>query len=339
MKLSIIIPVYQVQQFIYTCLASLHCANRTDTEIIVVDDGSTDQSYAEILRYTEQFTPKQFTYIKQANAGLSEARNTGLQAAKGEYVFFIDGDDWLTSDAMETIHANLHTAEIDMWIFDVWKSYTDFQIPMKGSHMQPHQTYSAADALVYTFTGKMMVSAWSKIFKRSVLMQPVFAFPKGMWYEDLQLIKLYLDHPNLKIQYLPKALYHYRQREGSITQTFSDKIFNKYIAFENIAQWLVQYDRANAYNTIFQNFYLRAMVLEMVNSLSTAKLSEEYRKSTINKIIALPISVEMRQGYFINNTLTFMQRLSLFVIFSTPKVYTFLFSLRYKIRPYINQFK
>lgn len=332
MKLSIIVPVYQVEAYIYTCLDSLRCNNSSDVEIIVVDDGSTDNSYAEIKRFEESCKQQNLIYIKQANAGLSQARNTGLQVAKGDYVFFVDGDDWLATDALERVITALHALTPDMLVFDVWKSYTHFNLPMQGAHMQPGKRYTYADVLELTFAGKMMVSAWSKVFKRSLLTNPPFEFPLGVWYEDLQLIKLYLEHPDAEVCYLPERLYYYRQREGSITQTFTDKLFDKYTACENINRWLAEYNKLQAYAKLFQNFYLRAMIIEMVNSLATSANDKTYIRSTVQRILSKPMSISMKQNYMQNKTLHTKHKCALFFILHLSSLYMFVFKMRFTFR-------
>lgn len=332
MKLSIIVPVYQVESYIYACLDSLRCTHSSELEIIVVDDGSTDNSYGEIKRFEETRKPQNLIYIRQPNAGLSEARNTGMAAAKGEYIFFVDGDDWLAADALGQVFAALHKLSPDMLVFDVWKSYPHFKLPMKGAQMLPGKTYTCADVLELTFAGKMMVSAWSKVFKRSLLTNPPFAFPAGVWYEDLQLIKLYLEHPNAIVCYLPERLYHYRQREGSITQTFTDKLFDKYTACENISAWLTEFNGQQSYSELFHNFYLRAMILEMVNSLATSANDKAYIQNTVQRILSKPMSLSMKRNYMRNRTLHIKHKIALFFIFHLPALYMFVFRLRYKFR-------
>jgi glycosyltransferase involved in cell wall biosynthesis len=338
-QISVVIPVYNVEPFIYKCLNSLYTKSPQLVEVIVVDDGSTDDSLNEIRRFIDENSGIDIQVIHQDNKGLSEARNVGINLSTGNYIMFLDGDDWLADMAIDELIAMSTLTNEDVYVFDLNKVFTNFIVTVKGAAMSEFHTYSGTQVLKLMFGGKLLVSACVKLFKRDLLVRSNFQFPTGMWYEDLELTKLYILNPNATFQYLPKPYYQYLQRSNSITKTLNDKLFDKYVAFEKIKGWLGRVYDETEMNLLYQNFYLRAMVLEMVNSLSTAQLSEEYKKSTIKKIIALPISVEMRQGYFINSTLTLMQRLSLFVVFSFPQVYTFLFNLRYKIRPHINPYK
>ena len=98
-KISIIIPVYNVEKYLHECLDSIINQTFTDIEIICVDDGSTDKS-SEILEEYEQ-KDKRFTVISQPNKGVSAARNRGMQQAKGKYIMFVDSDDWLAHNACE----------------------------------------------------------------------------------------------------------------------------------------------------------------------------------------------------------------------------------------------
>ena len=104
-KISIVIPMYNVEKYIGDCLESILHQSFTDYEIIVVDDGSTDNSarIAEECLHASHPSPLAYKLIRQANSGLSAARNTGLKAANGEYVFFLDSDDWLENNALERL--------------------------------------------------------------------------------------------------------------------------------------------------------------------------------------------------------------------------------------------
>jgi glycosyltransferase involved in cell wall biosynthesis len=307
-------------------------------EIIVIDDGSVDKSLSEINRFIANNSGFDIHVIHQDNKGLSEARNVGINKSTGKYVLFLDGDDWLSHNALDELISVSLVTNADVFVFDLNKVFEKFTIPVKGAAMSEFQTYTGKQVLKMMFSGKMLVSACVKLFKKELLEYSNFQFPVGMWYEDLELVKLYILNPNASFQYLPKPYYQYLQRTNSITKTLNDKLFDKYIAFEKIKEWLGQQFFETELYLLYQNFYLRAMVLEMVNSLSTAKLDNSYRQTTIKKITTLPISIEMRKGYFINSTLTLMQRLSLFAIFNMPLLYTFIFAFRYKIRPYFNPF-
>ncbi len=209
-KLSIVVPVYNVEKYIDECLKSLVNQTVNDYEIIVVNDGSTDNSLSICENYKDDKKIKIFT---KENGGLSSARNYGIDKAKGEYIAFVDSDDWVVPNYVETIIMKLEE-QYDVISFNVinindgWKDgtiryiYNDFDKMSKSDIIK--------ESLNPSF-------AWARVYKSDIIKK--YKFPKeNYWYEDMATVPIILSYAN-KIGHIDEALYYYRQRKGSITSS------------------------------------------------------------------------------------------------------------------------
>lgn len=224
-KLSIIVPVYNVEHYLSKCLDSLVHQTYSDYEIILVNDGSLDQSQHIIEIYQTQYPSLIRAYTK-VNGGLSDARNYGLLKASGSYVAFVDSDDSvdlnLYQACMETI---LKTAS-DVAVFDLWYEYEDGTRKLSsGGSFDCINPKNYPDALLINN------SACNKVFKKDLILKHPFI--KGIWYEDLATVPLILLVANSIVK-VNDVYYHYAQRTNSIVHTKNPKIFDIYQALSSI---------------------------------------------------------------------------------------------------------
>lgn len=217
---SIIIPVYKVEEYIRECLLSVINQSYKDLEIIVVDDGSPDHS-ADIVREYIKYDNR-IKLIQQENGGLSAARNTGLENATGEYVFFLDSDDLLDTDAVSVMHEIFNKHEdLDMVIcshfcfqekddinkIEAGVCNTTIRTGREWLLIQPAIAYSDnIEAIDF-------ITAWGNMYKKNVLNG--FEFPVGKLHED-EFTTYRLLYDSHKVAYVNMQLYAYRQRAGSI---------------------------------------------------------------------------------------------------------------------------
>lgn len=214
MRLSVIIPVYNVEKYLARCIESVLLTDRADYEIIIVNDGSTDSSPDIARGYAEQY-PALIRLISTPNGGLGHARNTGLDAATGDYVLFLDSDDRLSAGAMEEI-LNMADWSFDICIFDHVSVTEDDKFLKLNNGCDREGDFSLAEYPELLFQPP---NACVKLFRRSLFGADI-RFPGRMWFEDLYTIpKLYLRAA--RIRYLPKVWYEYLMRAGSITNCAS----------------------------------------------------------------------------------------------------------------------
>ena len=217
-KISIIIPVYNAEQYLEDCLLSISQQTFGNFEILAVNDGSTDRSL-EILKKYQEKEPR-LKVFSQENKGVSAARNLGVEYAKGEYIAFVDADDTISPDFFEKL---LRNSIEDLVAFD-WIASLDF----------PHNITLNSEDFQNKIFGLMLQfedfnTVWLKIFKRSVITQHQIKFPNGMSLgEDAHFVYRFLKNTST-LKVLPfNNEYHYTENEQSATRSIkSDAVFKK----------------------------------------------------------------------------------------------------------------
>ena len=220
MQVSTIIPIYNVERYIERCVRSLFEQTLEDIEYIFVDDCSPDQSMTLLHKIIKEYEYKDLT-IKiishEQNKGLPGARNSGLAAATGEYVFHCDSDDWVEKEAMEKMYQAAQTNQADIVWCDWYLSFRENE-----RYMQQKGEETPMDCIKAMLSGRMKYNVWNKLVRRSLYLDNRITFPDGYGMgEDMTMIQLFAFAQ--KVCYIPVALYHYvRLNMSSFTQTNSD---------------------------------------------------------------------------------------------------------------------
>lgn len=211
---SVILPVYQVESYLDECLSSLQPQCGDDVQILLIDDGSTDGSL-RILREWEQRCPN-IEVISQPNQGVSGARNAGLDRARGEYILWVDPDDWVMPDWLAAIRQRLAQTNPDMLVFDY--------IACDGDRRQECRYGRPAGPveprrLIHDLTEDTRLTSvlWNKVIHRSFFIGPRFD-ENLRCMEDAELLTR-ITPKMQRIDYLPNPLYCYRIRPGGLVQT------------------------------------------------------------------------------------------------------------------------
>ena len=235
LKFSIIVPVYNVEKFLAKCLDSVINQDFDDYEIIAVNDGSSDSS-ADIL---DEYAKKndKIKVINQANKGLGGARNTAIENACGDYLVFVDSDDFICFDMLSQIASILNENLLDILVFDC------IQVDVNGNFLTIF-SHNFDNISYVTLTQKEFMtfepSTWSKIYKRSLFINNNIRFPERLWYEDLATVYRLVPFAN-KIGYLKKPLYYYVQQPGSITHSANTTRMMEIItAFDTLESYFKQ---------------------------------------------------------------------------------------------------
>lgn len=232
MLVSYILPIYNVEAYLPQCVDSLLGQTYRDIEVILVDDGSPDACPHLCDEYAEK--DSRIRVIHKENGGLSDARNVGLNAAKGEYIIFVDSDDfWADTEALQRLVGEAQKADWpDMVAFNIMYYYPSMGIYKKWPAYGPDIT-DTQDVnhiiCALTCTGTMPMSACCKMLRRSILQHDRLRFIKGITAEDtpwfidlLQVIRT--------VKYVNDYIYCYRcEVAGSITHTFKEKRFIQYL--------------------------------------------------------------------------------------------------------------
>ena len=229
-QVSIIVPIYNVEKYLEKCLKSLVEQSLVNIEIIGINDGSSDNSPAILDRYAKEY-PETIKAFHKVNGGLSDARNFGITKATGEYIGFVDSDDWVHCDMFKEMYNKAKETNSDIVACGGMKHYEskngagiERTSPMKLRGKILDCGYSAEEKPDLLFT--IHSYAWNKIFKNDLFKNKKNRFPMGQWFEDSALIYNLLLQAN-KISCVPKYFYNYRiGREGAITNSVSPKMFD-----------------------------------------------------------------------------------------------------------------
>lgn len=236
MQLSIIIPVYNVEQYLQSCVKSVITQTYQDLQVILVDDGSIDSSGALCDQLAQQ--DDRIQVIHKPNGGLSDARNAGLKVAKGDYVAFLDSDDvYLLQDGVEQMMHVIVTDKPDLLLFqcvDVYPSRQSVRKAYDSDYRVRHSGIEVFHQLVRTQSFNM--SACFQLIRRELLEKHQLYFEKGLLSEDVDWSLRLWRHVE-KVRAINLPMYGYQHREGSITTTYTirnlrsyEHIFAKFVA-------------------------------------------------------------------------------------------------------------
>lgn len=215
--ISVLVPVYNVEKYLRRCLDSILKQTYADYEVVLVDDGSTDQSGAICDQYASEH--KHIRVIHQKNAGLAQVRNVSLANAEGEFITFVDSDDAIEEAYLETLMTDLEQTGSDVSICS-WSEVTDEGVrrelswDRKEEGLQVWSTENAVKTLLYQ--KGIDNNSWGKLYRRSVIENIVF--PRGRHYEDIAVTYQILLNAK-RVCYRPDALYLYTTNTSGISQS------------------------------------------------------------------------------------------------------------------------
>ena len=224
-KVSIIVPVYNIENYIRVCVESILAQTYESFELILVDDGSKDNSGILCDEYAA--IDSRVKVIHKENGGVSSARNTGLQQAKGKWIMYVDGDDWIEPDMIESLIETAKATEADLVFGDFIKYGAN-----AGNKQLPSWSTDKKDSMS-RYIAYSMTTIWGSIAKRSLYTEHSLKSPDGVSYcEDFHLI-VRLCHFAKKIVNVHRPFYHYRYRPTSIMSNMNRKT-------EADEQWVYQ---------------------------------------------------------------------------------------------------
>lgn len=243
MKFSIIVPVYNVEKYLPRCLDSVLDQEFDDYEIIAVDDESPDNSI-DILNEYQKKTEK-LKIIRQKNKGLGGARNTGIKEAAGEYLIFLDSDDYISPKMLSSLNEYLKKEDLDILAFDCERVTESGQTIEKVSVKDYQDQYTSLNAKQYLL---FEPTSCVKTYRRTLYTEHRIEFPEKLWYEDLATT-LKLSAYATKIGYLKEVFYYYVQQPNSITHsTNTERMMEIITAYDSVIQFYKQNDK-------FEEFY------------------------------------------------------------------------------------
>lgn len=228
--ISIIIPVYNVERYLPMCLESVAQQNLDDYEVILVDDGSTDSSGVICDKWAENHP--EFRVVHQENGGLSAARNSGINKAKGRYLYFVDSDDFLVPNSLLGVLEHAMQCDADVAGFNTKSGERENLIKIIGDEDKTKNvTSEVMDGDKYIATHNFLATVWWYIIKREYLLSLNLTFPEGHRLEDGSFTPFILLHAN-RIIYVDALVYCYVTQQDSIMHSKSwEKNFNMLIDY------------------------------------------------------------------------------------------------------------
>lgn len=262
-KVSVIVPVYNVEKYIDKCLASLVKQTLKDIEIIIVNDGSPDNSQVIIDKYVKKYPKLVKSYIKE-NGGQGSARNLGLENATGEYISFVDSDDWLDYNALSEMYNLAKKTNSDIVICDMIDHYEN------GSTKYYNCTK-------YDSVYKVTPSACNKIFKKIIIGD--IRFLNGEWYEDFNFTTKFLMQ-NGKISTISKGYYHCNARRVS---TMNNNNSLKNLDMITVIEDLIDYSKSN---NLYDENIINYLIFEhiLITSINRVALQKNKDAKKVIKV-------------------------------------------------------
>jgi glycosyltransferase involved in cell wall biosynthesis len=246
-KVSVIVPVYNMEKYLEKCMDSLLNQTLEEIEIIVIDDGSTDKS-PEILERYKTLSDK-IICVRKENGGRSDARNDGLPYATGEYIGYLDSDDYVDSEMYEVMYNKASEQGSDIVecnLHHTYAGYEDTEIVAK---------YYTQEELLCNGRGV----AWNKIYKRDWLVEANVKFPKGLIYEDMAFFWKLVPYIR-KYDYVDIAPVHYVQRSSSINNASSERTMHVFDILRDVTDFYKEHGFYEQYEKEFEYLYARILL-------------------------------------------------------------------------------
>lgn len=212
---SIIIPIYNLADYLTQCLDSVQGQSYKNIQVLLVNDGSTDASLAVCQEYARR--DSRFLVIDKANSGVSDSRNRALDRAEGKYIQFLDGDDWLTPDATETLVHAAESTGADLVLAHFYR-VADERMAPRG-HIKKEQVLTRqefAEEMIKAPANYYYGVLWNKLYRRSIIEAHRLRFDSQVnWCEDFLFNLEYIERVRL-VSAVPRPIYYYRKRENSL---------------------------------------------------------------------------------------------------------------------------
>ena len=273
-KISIIVPMYNVEKYIDKCLNSLINQTFKNMEIIVVNDGSTDGSASIVEKYLLKHSSK-IKYLEKKNGGLSSARNYGIEYATGEYIAFLDSDDYVEHNMYEEMYKLAKKENADMVECDfIWEWEYGKRV------FDKRREYKTREDMMK----KPRVVVWNKIFRRELINKTKARFPEGLIYEDMEFFYKILPFIN-KISYINKYFVHYTQREDSISKKQTEKTEDIFKILDNIFDYYKQNNLYHQYEKVLKKMRRRILLGSSLKRIIQIKEKHLKRRLLLKTVI------------------------------------------------------
>lgn len=263
---SIIVPIYNVEKYLSRCVESLLNQTLENIQIILVNDGSTDNS-GEIAKVYAEKNPDKILYLEKENGGLSDARNYGMPFATGKYIAFLDSDDYIEKNAYEEMYNKACEGNYDYVECDfIWEYPNKRKIDKIVNYRNKKEMLT-----------NVRVVAWNKLIKREIIEKNKLQFPKGLRYEDVEFT--YKLIPHLKsMEYVDKAFVHYIQRENSIANVQNERTVEIFTILDNVVEYYKDNGLYEEYKEELEYMITRIVLCSSLKRITKVKNKEKRKE-------------------------------------------------------------
>lgn len=327
MRISIIVPIYNVEQYIEECLDSIYNQNLTDFEVLCIDDRGRDKSIQKVQEYVEKNNIKNLQIIEHSqNKGLSEARNTGINNAKGKYICFLDSDDKLEKGGIAQLLKKAEEEDLDIVegkVVELFETKCNIELGTNLLNRKDSKIMNGDQYFSNTIkNNEYLTSAWCRIFKKELLENKIYFMP-GIKFEDEEFSPRAIIPAN-RVQYLNIPFYIYRRRDNSITTNMfkDDKWYTSYMKIiDSLEKYAKQIENQKSY------VCLKNRIGQLALSILKNPIAYGASQSQIEKII---IEVKKEKLYRIpmKSKSIFIKCQGFFMMF--PKLFIILYGKREK---------
>lgn len=282
-SISVIVPIYNVEKYIQKCVKSILNQTFKDFEIILVNDGSTDDSGNICEKLYVGY--ENIKIYHKPNGGLSDARNYGVRKSNGKYITFIDSDDYVRCDYLELLYNALieKNSDISVVLPQIVYENTDFSISLNKVKNSKIEVMTGKELLKYSLLGeKGSLSAWGKLYKKEYTEK--YPFPFGQLYEDMEVIyNMYLNSD--RITFIDEKLYFYLHRENSIVHS---KVTEKHLY--GIKSCISMLKSNNERNLGLEEYIMRRIVMQACGHLpNLVRYKDKDMFNEISKLVKVYI--------------------------------------------------
>lgn len=259
-KVTVVVPIYNVQKYVIKCLDSLKKQVFDDFEVLAINDGSTDNSYQVVKDFIKD--DSRFRLINKENGGYGSVLEMGIKKAEGKYILICDSDDWLAKNALEVLYKKAEKSDLDIVVSDRFDVYVDNNEeihksvkPVKITNIFPNKVYKNKSVIEYF--SFFDVSPHGKLFKKKLIEN--ITFPKHVRFSDYLLFILGLSHAE-SIEYVNEPLAYYLTNRPGNTATAKDKT----VITDHVKVWnytFKQLKRSSRNGILYYRMYLQFLFI------------------------------------------------------------------------------
>ncbi|MBQ6223091.1 MAG: glycosyltransferase family 2 protein [Solobacterium sp.] len=243
---SVIVPCYNSSGTVERTLDSLRAQTLRDMEIVVINDGSKDNTLEVLEKYAETYPDFNMHIYSKENEGIAEARNFGLRHVTGEYIGFLDSDDYTTEDMYRTMYSKAKEDDYELVVSNF------YWVNSKGKREEKEGPYACGPEMMVN----LFAVLWNKIYRHDLIRSLDFEFPYGNRYEDAYYLYLMTSHLS-HIAFVDQAFVHYIQSENSITHNNNEEVKNMINVFEGINKYYKEHLLMEKYHDALEYIHIR----------------------------------------------------------------------------------